>query len=222
MTARRGRAFKIAARLILAIGLSSTARAGPPPGPPAPDLAAAPLSGAYRIDSARTEILFGVRALGFTTYYGAFSGATGTLAFDRDAPATSRLEIHVPTASLLAPSRVMTSVLKGPKWLNIATYPEMVFKADRITLTSATTATVSGDLTLHGVTHPLVLEAVFNQRGQGAADHQPRFGFQARGRLKRSDYGLTGPAPLVSDEVQLILGAAFEHVTAGLQGAIRP
>lgn len=181
-----------------------------------------PLSGTYRIDGARTEILFGVRALGFATYYGAFSGAAGTLVFDSETSAASRLDIRVPTASLVAPSKVMTSVLKGPKWLNIAAYPEMAFKADKITLTSPGTATVAGELTLHGVTHPLVLSARFDQRGQDAADHQPRFGFQARGHLKRSDYGLNGPAPLVSDEVQLILRAAFEHVTAAPQGAITP
>jgi polyisoprenoid-binding protein YceI len=217
VTPRGGRAFKAIARLTFAVALSLAvnARAGPAQPP-------LPATGAYKIDPARTEILFGVRAFGFTTYYGAFSGASGALDFDRETPADSRLEIHVPTASLLAPSRVMTTVLKGPKWLNIAAYPEMVFRADQIRLTSATTATVSGALTLHGVTHPLVLEAHFDQRGRSASDHQPRFGFQARGSLRRSDYGLNGPAPLVSDDVQLILGAAFEHVTAAAQGAITP
>jgi polyisoprenoid-binding protein YceI len=174
------------------------------------------------VDTTHTEILFGIRALGFTTYYGTFSGATGALTLDRETPETSRLEIHVPTASLAAPNRAMATMLKGPKWLNVAAYPEMVFKADRITLTSPTTATVAGALTLHGITRPLSLQAHFDQRGEAAPDHQPRFGFQARGHLKRSDYGLIGPSPLASDEVQLILSAAFEHVTAGPQGAITP
>ncbi len=217
MAAGQVRALKVVAVLMLGLGLGYGARAAPPPLSATP-----PASGTYRIDSGRTQILFGVRALGFTTYYGRFSGATGTLILNRETPEASRLEIHVPTATLQAPNRALATLLKDPKWLNVAVYPEMVFKADRITLTSATTATVAGALTLRGATRPLTLEARFDERGETAPDHQPRFGFQARGHLKRSAYGLIGPSPLASDEVQLILGAAFEHVTAGPQGAITP
>jgi polyisoprenoid-binding protein YceI len=73
-----------------------------------------PPSGAYRLDTSRTKILFGVRLLGLTTQYGAFSGVTGTLNLESEHPSDSRLEIHAPTATVVAPSRALDGTIKGP------------------------------------------------------------------------------------------------------------
>lgn len=183
-------------------------------------LAPAPPSGVYHVDPNHTEVLFGVSHMGFTTYYGAFSGASGTLVLNGEHPAGSRLDIHVPVASVLTASAVLNAELKGPKWLDATAFPEMVFRADKITQTGPDTAVVAGDLTLHGVTHPLSLQARFNKSGINPLDHMLTVGFAAKGRLKRSDYGVTTYVPLIGDEVELILSGAFERTPSVAPGVM--
>jgi len=164
-----------------------------------------PPSGAYRLDTSRTKILFGVRLLGLTTQYGAFSGVTGTLNLESEHPADSRLEIHAPTATVVAPSRALDGTIKGPKWLNVADFPEMIYRATAITPTGHDTADVTGDLTLHGVTRPLLLHTHIKAITAGGLS------LEARGRLNRTDYGVSTRVPLLGDEVEVILGAVFER-----------
>jgi len=182
----------VLAAFILAFSAWAQALAPPPPG-------------AYRLDTSRTKILFGVRLLGLTTQYGAFSGVTGTLNLESDHPVDSRLEIHAPTATVVAPSRALDGTIKGPKWLDVRAYPEMIYRATAITPTGRDTVDVTGDLTLHGVTHPLVLHAHIKAITPGALD------LEARGRLNRTDYGVSTRVPLLGDEVEVILGAVFER-----------
>jgi len=169
----------------------------------------APPSGVYRLDTTHTKILFGVRLLGLTTQYGAFSGVSGTLNLESDHPAASRLEIHAPTSTVIAPSHALDGTIKGPKWLNVAVFPEMVYRATAITPTGPDRADVTGDLTLHGVTHPLLLHAHIQ------AITPSSLSLEARGRLNRTDYGVSTRVPLLGDEVEVILGAAFERAAGG-------
>jgi polyisoprenoid-binding protein YceI len=162
-----------------------------------------PPSGVYRLDTSHTMIRFGVRLLGLTTQYGTFSGVTGTLTLESDHPSASRLEIHAPTATVVAPSHALDGTIKGPKWLNVAVFPEMVYRATAITPTGPDTADVTGDLTLHGVTRPLILHAHIKAITSGSLS------LEARGRLNRSDYGVSTRVPLLGDEVGVILEAAF-------------
>jgi len=168
---------------------------------------APPPSGVYRLDTGHTKILFGVRLLGLTTQYGAFSGVTGTLNLESDHPAASRLEIHAPTATVVAPSHALDGAIKGPKWLNVVVFPEMVYRATAITPTGPDTADVTGDLTLHGVTRPLLLHAHIKAIRAGGLS------LEARGRLNRTDYGVSTRVPLLGDEVEVILGAVFARAS---------
>jgi len=83
----------------------------------------------------------------------------------------------------------------------------MKFVSDKVVV-HGTHATISGQLTLHGQTHPLTLEASFV--GAGTTGGKRAVGFTATGTLKRSDYGITAVLPLVSDEVKIDIAAAFE------------
>ena len=107
---------------------------------------AAVQSGAYKIEPAHTQVLFGVLHLGFTTYHGSFSGASGALTLDSGNPAASKLEVSVPTASVWTPSAKLNEELKSPQWLDAAKYPAMTFHSTAVTPTGPTTADVTGDL----------------------------------------------------------------------------
>jgi polyisoprenoid-binding protein YceI len=85
----------------------------------------------------------------------------------------------------------------------------MRFHATKITRTGAATATVAGELTLHGVTRPVVLKAKFIGAGVNPLDKSYTTGFAATGVIKRSAFGVTTYVPMISDEVELSINAAF-------------
>jgi len=89
--------------------------------------------------------------------------------------------------------------MKGPQMLDTVKFPQIVFKSERIRMTGAKSMEISGTLTLHGVTRPLVLSATFNGGYPGLPNMDPhaRIGFSAHGSFKRSDFGMTFgiPAP---------------------------
>jgi polyisoprenoid-binding protein YceI len=173
--------------------------------------AASPPSGAYRVEPNHTEILFGVNHLGLTMYYGVFSGAHGQLVLDSADPTKSKLEVEVPVASVLTPSPKLNEELKSPAWLNAAAFPEMTYHATSVTLTGPRTARIDGELTLHGVTRPLSLEAKFNRGGENPMTHAFTIGFQGHGTVKRSEFGVNTYLGPISDEVTVTVSAAFER-----------
>jgi polyisoprenoid-binding protein YceI len=86
----------------------------------------------------------------------------------------------------------------------------MQFQSTRVTQTGPYSADIAGNLTLHGVTQPLMLHAVFNGAGLNLLTHKETLGFQLSGTLQRSAFGVSKFVPLVSDEVTLTIAAAFE------------
>jgi polyisoprenoid-binding protein YceI len=167
-------------------------------------------AGTYAVEPVHTRVLFSVSHMGFSNWYGDFTGASGSLTLDPAAPAKSALEIHVPVASVSTTNTKLDGELKDDKWLDAGKFPEMVFKSDKVTTTGKDTADVEGQLTLHGVTRPLTLHATFNGAGVNMMDKHYTVGFDAKGRIKRSDFGVTTYVPLIGDDVDLILSAAFE------------
>ncbi len=166
--------------------------------------------GTYAVDPSHTQVLFCVLHLGFTNYYGNFSGVSGSLSVVPDKPSAMAVTISVPVDSVSTTSPKLDGELKSADWLDATRYPTMVFRSETVTPTSANTADVTGTLTLHGVTRPLTLHASFVGAGVNILDHKETVGFQLNGSLKRSDFGVTKYVPLVSDDVTLMISAAFE------------
>jgi polyisoprenoid-binding protein YceI len=100
--------------------------------------------------------------------------------------------------------------LLGKDWLDEAADTEMTFRSTALTVTGADTGTLVGDLTLHGVTKPVTLNVKFNAAGPNPMSKKETLGFEATGTLQRSDFGVSKYVPLVSDEVDLMISAAFE------------
>jgi polyisoprenoid-binding protein YceI len=167
-------------------------------------------AGAYSVEPYHTRVLFSVSHMGFSTWYGDFTGASGTLTLDPKAVAKSAIEIKVPVASVSTTNAKLDGELKSDQWLDAGKYPDMTFKSDKVVATGKDTADVEGQLTLHGVTKPVTLHATFNGAGVNVMDKHYTVGFEAKGRIKRSDFGVKTYVPLIGDEVDLILSAAFE------------
>ena len=175
----------------------------------APDPTAA-RGGAYKVEPNHTQVGFSVLHLGFTKYDGVFSGASGSLTLDPQSLAATALDVTVPVASVATTNAKLDGELRAPDWLDADKYPTMRFHSTRITRTGADSATVDGELTLHGVTRPVAFNARFIGAGSNPLDHAYTVGFLVSGAIHRSDFGVTKYVPLVSDTVDLTINAAFE------------
>jgi polyisoprenoid-binding protein YceI len=199
------------ATLLMTLALSAPAVAQQPALVTDP---AAVQAGTYKVEPVHTRVLFSISHLGFTTWYGDFTGASGVLQLDPAHPAESRLEVSVPTSSVSTTNAKLDGELKGPDWFDAARFPTISFKSRQVTPTGPDRADVVGDLTLHGVTRPATLHARFNAAGVNPLDKAYTVGFEVSGQIKRSEFGLSKYVPLVGDDVSLIISAAFEKTAA--------
>jgi polyisoprenoid-binding protein YceI len=202
-------AAKIAAGVALAAG-PAIAQGGAAPQPPA---------GAYYMDKAHTSVTFKVSHLGFSHYTARFSREDGTLQFDPDHPEAMRVEATIDPTSLELnmPPAGFHDQLMGKDWFAAAQFPQITFRSTKVTLTGPHAARVDGELTLHGVTHPVSLDVIYNG-GWPPNAYDPggaRIGFSAHGVLKRTDFGMSSGVPApgstlgVSDEVDIAIETEF-------------
>jgi polyisoprenoid-binding protein YceI len=187
---------------------ASAAVAQPPP--PSSNPATVP-AGVYAIEPLHTQVLFKINHMGFTSYYGSFSGASGTLRLDPAHPEASSLEVSIPVGSVDVASPKLEGELKSADWLDPTKYPVATFHSTKVTPTSPGHALVAGDLTLHGVTRPVTFEASFNAGGPNIMNKVYTAGFEVTGHIQRSQFGVAKYVPLIGDDVTLIISAAFER-----------
>jgi polyisoprenoid-binding protein YceI len=178
-------------------------------------------AGTYTLDRAHASLIFKVNHLGFSNYTARFKHFDAELHLDPKKPAAASLMATVDSRSIETdfpdPATLdFNAQLRGAEWLNAEAFPAMTYKSTAIEMTGPNTANITGDLTLRGVTHPVVLEATYNGGWKGIdQDPHARIGFSAHGTLKRSDYGMSFgiPAPGtnfgVGDEVSVIIEAEF-------------
>jgi polyisoprenoid-binding protein YceI len=195
--------------ICLALAIALTARAQPPtvPSPPAMGVQA----GDYLLTSGHTKVVFTVAHFPFGAYAGQFVGASGEMRLDPKDLSASRLDVKVPIDGVKTQSSYFASELKGPGWFDAARFPFMTFRSTAITATGPTTADVAGDLTLHGVTRPVVFKARWNAAGANPLDKSASTGFEVRGVIRRREFGVTRYEPFVSDDVHIVISAAFER-----------
>jgi polyisoprenoid-binding protein YceI len=175
----------------------------------APADPAAVQGGAYSIEPTHTRVVFAVDHFGTSTWYGDFTHASGALKLDPKNPAGSEVQVSVPVASVSTTNTILDGELKSADWLDAAKCPNMTFKSTKVTPTGSDRATIAGELTLHCVTRPVVLQARLHGAGTNPLTHAYTVGFDATGKIKRSEFGVTKYVPVVSDEVQVIVSAPF-------------
>lgn len=191
----------------LALGLAALT-----PAAFAQDAAAKVQSGSYDLEPTHAQVLFGVSHFGFSTYYGAFPGATGVLVLDSADPSKSQLDVTVPVEGVWTASPKLAEELRSADWLDAKAFPTMTFHSTKVTVTSPTTADIEGDLTLHGVTHPIHLTAHLGRAATNLMTRKYTVGFEVTGHLKRSEFGVSKYVAFgLADDVGLIISAPFER-----------
>jgi polyisoprenoid-binding protein YceI len=167
-------------------------------------------SGTYELDKQHATLLFNYDHLGFSTYYVRFNHFDATLQFDAAHPEKSKLDVTIETGSADSNNDVMDAKFESKDFFDIRKYPQAHFTARRVERLTDHSGRIVGDLTLHGITKLVVLEATLNAAGTDPIDHQPTLGFSAHGALRRSDFMLGAYVPAVSDRVNLIIEAEFK------------
>jgi polyisoprenoid-binding protein YceI len=166
-------------------------------------------AGAYKLEPLHTQVGFSLSHFGFTNYSGLFSGASGSLSLDPNTVEISKVNISIPIQSVQTTVPLLTEELKGDKWFDATQFPAATFVSTKITKTGAETATIAGDLTLHGVTKQVTLQAHLVGSGVNPLDKSFTVGFEATGVIERSDFGIKQYLPLLGDDVTLHIDAAF-------------
>jgi polyisoprenoid-binding protein YceI len=161
----------------------------------------------YKIDPTHTHVLFLVDHLGFAKMIGLFTDMAGTFSFDPANVSASKLAVSIKTASIQTQFTPRDNDLKGADWFNVTEFPEMKFVGTGFAKKDDHTGTITGNLTLRGVTKPVALDVTFNKAGVRPTDKAEAAGFSARGSLKRSDFGMKTFLPYIGDEVDLLIEA---------------
>jgi polyisoprenoid-binding protein YceI len=166
--------------------------------------------GTYGIDSAHTQVGFSISHFGFTNYAGLFAGATGTLKLDPAHPANDKLDVTIAVDSIVTTVPKLTDELKGGQWFDSAKFPQATYNSSGVAVGPGGEITITGNLTLHGVTKPLTLHAHLMGAGVNPIAKKYTVGFEAKGKIKRTDFGVSMYAPALGEEVELLIAGAFE------------
>lgn len=171
---------------------------------------AAVQAGSYAIDSSHTLVQFSVNHFGISDFFGTFPGASGSLTINPRDISTAKLDVTVPVASVSTTNATLDKELVSADWFDAARYPSIRFVSTKVTRNGADAATIVGNLTMHGVTKPVTLQATFIAAAVNPLSKAYTLGFKATGVIKRTDFGVSKYAPLVSDQTTLTITSAFE------------
>ena len=158
----------------------------------------------YTLDPGHSQIVFSYNHLGFSTSYGMFSGFEGTIMFDKDKPANSSVDVAFPVRSMMTGWEKRYEHFMSDEFFDAGPDDMVTFKSTGIEVTGDKTANITGDLTMHGVTKSVVLDAQLTQETDNhPMNGKPWAGFTATTTLKRTDFGLGQYVPYVSDAVDV-------------------
>jgi polyisoprenoid-binding protein YceI len=157
------------------------------------------MAASWAVDPAHTQITFSYDHLGFSTTHGAFRDFHGTFDFDPKAPQNSSVAFTIEADSLDTMFAQRDEHLKSADFLDVAKFPEITFKSTKVTRVGETGAKVDGDLTVKGITKPVVLDVQLTKLGEHPMTQKESAGFVATTTIKRSEFGVDGYVPAVSD-----------------------
>lgn len=163
---------------------------------------AAPVT--YVIDSTHTYPSFSYRHLGFSTQTHRFNKTTGTIVLDRAAK-TGSAEVRIDARSVDAGSDLFSEHIQSADYFDTARHPALSFKGTEIAFQGDQPTSISGEITIKGVTRPLVFTITAFHCALHPMLKVDACGANAVATLKRSDFNMGKSVPFVSDEVALSL-----------------
>ncbi|MFX5532256.1 YceI family protein [Acinetobacter baumannii] len=155
----------------------------------------------YKIDPTHTATVFSWNHFGFSTPSANFSDIQGVITVDNAKPANSSVNVTIPLSSVNTNVPALDKEFQEEAWFNAAKYPNITFKSTKVETKDKKHFKITGDLTVKGITKPVVLDAVLNKQGEHPMAKVPAIGFNATTSFNRSDFGLGNYVPNVGDKI---------------------
>jgi len=157
----------------------------------------------YEFDGNHTNVVFSWNHLGLSHPSARFAKVEGELLLDTADLTKSSVSVTIPVDSLRTDVPKFDEHLRSGDFFDLAKFPSVTFKSTKVEAAGDNKLRVSGDLTIHGVTKPAVLDVSVNKIGDHPMAKKPAAGFDATTTVKRSDFGMGAYVPNVSDEVKI-------------------
>ena len=156
---------------------------------------------AYTIDPTHSATVFSWSHFGFSTPSANFSDIQGTINVDNAKPANSSVNVNIPVASINTNVKALDDHIKTAEFFDAAKYPNITFKSTKVETKDKKHFKIMGDLTIKGVTKPVVLDATLNKQAVHPMTKLPTIGFNATTSFNRSAFGVAAYAPNVGDKI---------------------
>ena len=161
-------------------------------------------------DPMHTQVEFSAKHMGIMTVKGAFTGVSAAIDFNEDDFTASSVEATIDARSLSTHDERRDAHLTSPDFLDVEQFPKIAFKSSRIERAAHDQYTMTGDLTIRGVTRPVSLEVVYSGQAKDPMGNM-HAGFSAHTTINRKDWGLTWNVALetggllVGDQIKIAL-----------------
>ena len=165
-------------------------------------------AGTYVLDKTHASLTASLSHMGLSHYAMRFNGLDASFTYDPKTPEASRVEASVDANSMDVGNPKISGAF-ARDFLAAEDHPQITFVSTAITY-SGVHGTMTGDLTLRGVTRPVTLVVTFNGAGPGLLGGH-RMGFSASGDIKRSDFGSKAWLSAVGDDVHIAIEAEFQR-----------
>ncbi|MDO7833755.1 YceI family protein [Sphingobium sp. HBC34] len=204
--------FLIPAAALIALAGGTALIAQMPSAPPGSKDVTKVTGGSYKVDGGHTQVVFAWDHMGFTNNAGTIAEPTGTLTLDKANPAASKVSVEFAVANLRTGVSALDAHLMKSDFFDAAKFPTATFTSTSVKPEGPTSAEITGNLTIKGVTRPVTLDAAFYGAGTAPAmmGGKENVGFVATGTIKRSEFGMGYGVPMVSDAIELKIIAGFQ------------
>lgn len=163
-------------------------------------LPAAASAATYKIDPAHSAVLFKTKHFGAGYTYGRFMRFTGQFELGKK----NSVELEIDASSVFTAQRKRDGHLKSPDFFNVKQFPKISFKSTKV-VARGKAYTITGNLTLHGVTKQISIKAKMVGKGKNPMSKQELIGFEGSFTVKRSAYGMSKMIGVAGDAVTLML-----------------
>ncbi|MFM0010528.1 YceI family protein [Paraburkholderia sediminicola] len=172
-------------------------------------------AGRYDLDRDHCSITFDIDHFKYSRFTMRFDRKQGQLDWNEGGMDKSTVAITIDAASIDTNVPLLDKMVKSDSMLDVARYPEVRFTSTHFERTGESRGTLTGDLTIHGVTQPVTLDVTFNGFAPDPLTKKDTLGFSADGHFSRAKFGLSTWYPAVGDDIHVRIQAEFEKTPAG-------
>ncbi|MEM9170031.1 MAG: YceI family protein [Pseudomonadota bacterium] len=178
----------------------------------APNFAEDAPSGLYKADQGHRYIAFTYSHQGFSNPIIAVDDWTADLNWDAADVTKSTVNVTIQTASIDTGVEAFDKHIKSGDMFDVEKHPTITFTSTSVEKTGDDTGKITGDLTIKGVTKPVVLDATFNKAAFVDRAETHKIGFSAKTTIMRSEFGVDYAVPFVGDAVEIVIESEFDRV----------